>query len=105
MVRPGPAFYFTGPDGALAGFDVELAQRFAAEKKLSLRFMLADSAAQVLTAVANEEAHIGAGGLYRPLSLPPTPTPIPPAAAATATTEASVPEVAWTTNVVPPNPC
>ena len=104
MVRPGPAFYFTGPDGALAGFDVELARRFAAEKKLSLRFMLADSAAQVLTAVANEEAHIGAGGLYRPLSLPPTTTPVPPTAEATATPKGAVPEVAWTTNVTSSEP-
>ena len=69
LVRPGPAFYFTGPDGALTGFDVDLARRFAAEKKLSLRFALADSAAQVISAIANEEAHIGAGGLYRPLAL------------------------------------
>ena len=104
MVRPGPAFYFTGPDGALTGFDVELAQRFAAENKLALRFTLADSAAQVLTAIVNEEAHIGAGGLYRPLSLPRTPTAIAPAEAARASTEATVHDVAWTANVASSEP-
>ena len=26
LVRPGPAFYFPGPDGALTGFDVDLAR-------------------------------------------------------------------------------
>jgi membrane-bound lytic murein transglycosylase F len=99
MVRPGPAFYFTGPDGALTGFDVELARKFATEKKLALRFTLADTAAQVLAAVANEEAHIGAGGLYRPLSLARTPTAIAPAEAGTPSTAATVPDVAWTSHV------
>ena len=68
LVRPGPAFYFPGPDGNLTGFDVDLARQFAAEKKLPLRFALADSAAQVIAAIAKGEAHIGAGGLYRPPS-------------------------------------
>ena len=104
IVRPGPAFYFTGPDGALTGFDVDLARRFAAEKKLSLRFTLADSAAQVLTAVANEEAHIGVGGLYRPLSLPAAPSAIKPAEAGAASTEARVPDVTWTTHVASSEP-
>ena len=69
LVRPGPAFFFTGPDGALTGFDVDLARRFAAEKNLTLRFAQADTAAQVIAAIAKEEAHIGVGGLYRPLAL------------------------------------
>ena len=104
MVRPSAAFYFTGPDGALAGLDVDLARRFAAEKKLPLRFTLADSAAQVLAAVANEEAHIGAGGLYRPLSLPRMPAPIAPAEAGTASPGTGVPDVAWTTQVASSEP-
>jgi hypothetical protein len=104
MVRPGPAFYFTGPDGALAGLEVDLARRFAAENKLPLRFMLADSAAQVLAGVANEEAHIGAGGLYRPLSLPRTPAPIAAAEAGTASTGPTVPDVKWTAQVASSEP-
>jgi membrane-bound lytic murein transglycosylase F len=68
LIRPGPAFYFPGPDGTLAGFDVDLVRQFAAEKKLPLKFALADSAAQVIAAIAKGEAHIGAGGLYRPLA-------------------------------------
>ncbi|MEO8302832.1 MAG: membrane-bound lytic murein transglycosylase MltF [Betaproteobacteria bacterium] len=66
LIRPGPVVYFPGPDGALAGLDVELARKFATEKHLPLRFILADSAAAVIAAVAKGEAHIGAGGLYRP---------------------------------------
>jgi membrane-bound lytic murein transglycosylase F len=66
LIRPGPAVYYPGPDGAAAGFDVDLARQFAADKRLPLRFVLADSAAQVVTAIARGEAHIGAGGLYRP---------------------------------------
>ena len=66
LIRPGPVVYFPGPDGALAGFDVELARQFAADQKLLLRFALADSTAQVMNAIAKGEAHIGAGGLYRP---------------------------------------
>ncbi len=68
LIRPGPVVYFTDPDGALAGFDVDLARQFAAEKKLPLRFALAESATEVIAAIARGEAHIGAGGLYRPLS-------------------------------------
>ena len=103
MVRPGPAFYFTGPEGALTGFDVDLVRRFAAEKKLVLRFTVADTAAQVLTAVANEEAHIGAGGLYRPLALLRKPTAAAPAEAGTAS-QAPVADVAWTTRVASSEP-
>ena len=66
LIRPGPIAYFLDPDGTLAGFDVELARMFAAEKKLPLRFVLTDSTAQVMAAIANGEATIGAGGLYRP---------------------------------------
>jgi membrane-bound lytic murein transglycosylase F len=66
LVRPGPVVYFPGPDGALAGLDVELARKFATEKMLPLRFVLADTGAAVIAAVARGEAHIGAGGLFRP---------------------------------------
>ena len=103
LVRPGPAFYFPGPDGNLTGFDVDLARRFAAEKKLPLRFALADSAAQVIAAVASGEAHIGAGGLYRPPSL--AETAAAPAAKTAEPTPGEAPANAlWTTGIASAQP-
>jgi len=99
LVHPGPVVYFPGPDGALTGFDVDLARQFAAEKKVALRFTIADTAAEVIAAVARGDAHIGAGGLFRPL---PVPVPragnsvAPPRAAERETGDAS-PDVLWTT--------
>lgn len=86
MIRPGPAVYFPGPDGTLAGFDADLARRFAAEQKLPVRFVTADSTAQLIAAVARGQAHIGAGGLLRPRQSAPrvasaATTPAPPPAA------------------------
>jgi membrane-bound lytic murein transglycosylase F len=66
IVRPGPVVYYPGPNGTLAGLDVDLAREFAMEKRIPLRFVLADSAAAVIAAVANGDAHFGAGGLFRP---------------------------------------
>ena len=66
IVRPGPVVYYPGPNGTLAGLDVDLARAFATEKKIPLRFILADSAAAVIAAVAKGDAHFGAGGLFRP---------------------------------------
>ena len=66
IVRPGPAVYYPGPNGTLAGLDVELVREFATDKKMPLRFVLADSAAAVIAAVASGTAHLGAGGLFRP---------------------------------------
>lgn len=66
MIRPGPVVYFSGPDGALVGFDADLARRFAAEQKLPVRFVTAESSAQMTAAIARGQAHIGAGGLLRP---------------------------------------
>jgi membrane-bound lytic murein transglycosylase F len=72
LVRPGPGMYYPGPDGEAAGFDTALARLFAAEKKLPVRFVTADSDVHLLEAVARGEAHIGAGGLYRPVASPAT---------------------------------
>ena len=104
LIRPGPAFYFPGPDGTLAGFDVDLARQFAAEKKLPLRFALAGSAAQVIAAIANGEAHIGAGGLYRPLaSANAGKSATPPAAPAPGAREEAT-DVTWTTGLASAQP-
>jgi len=68
IVRPGTVVYDPGPNGTLAGLDVDLAREFASERKIPLRFIVADSAAAVLAAVAKGDAHLGAGGLFRPQS-------------------------------------
>ncbi len=104
LIRPGPAYYFPGPDGALTGFDVDLARLFAAEKKVPLKFALADSPAQVIAAIAKGEAHIGAGGLYRPLpSAVAAKSTVSVAAPAPATGE-PLPKVLWTTGIASTEP-
>ena len=104
LIRPGPAFYFPGPDGTLAGFDVDLARQFAAEKKLPLKFALADSAAQVIAAIAKGEAHIGAGGLYRPLASPNAGTTAAPAAAPAPGARQEAADLTWTTGFATAQP-
>ncbi len=102
LIRPGPAVYFPSPDGNLTGFDVELARQFAAEKKLPLRFALADSAAQVIADVAAGAAHMGAGGLIRPPAPVGTGKAIKPSG-----TDASSPAdeaVLWTTALASTQP-
>lgn len=103
LVRPGPVVHFTGPDGALEGFDVDLARQFAAEKKLPLRFVTADTGAEVMARIARGSAHIGAGGLFRPLPAAtgadraaPTATPGGRHAAKPAAVADAAPEVLWT---------
>jgi len=104
LIRPGPVVYFPGPDGTLAGFDVDLARRFAAEKKLPLRFTLADSTAQMTTAISRGEAHIGAGGLYRPLPAPSTGKPAAPPPGSPGSADAKAPAVLWTTGLATVEP-
>jgi membrane-bound lytic murein transglycosylase F len=97
LIRPGPVVYFPGPDGTLAGLDVELARKFAAEKNLPLRFILADSAAAVVAAIAKGQAHIGAGGLYRPLPPPRAVRPAEKTSVPAGSSDGAFPEVSWTT--------
>ena len=104
LIRPGPAFYFPGPDGALAGFDVDLARQFAAAKKLPLKFALADSAAEVIAAIANGEAHIGAGGLYRPLAEVEARTSVATPDAIAHGAGKPSPDVSWTTGLASVEP-
>ena len=66
LIRPGPAVYFPGPDGRFDGLDAELLRRYAAEKKLPLRFVAIDDADSLLTMLGNGDGHVGAGGLLRP---------------------------------------
>ena len=66
IARPGPTTWFVGPDGAPAGFDHDLLEQFALEHRWQLRPVTADNATDLLAKIAAGEAHIGAGGLYRP---------------------------------------
>ena len=103
IVRPGPAVYDPGPNGTLAGLEVDLVREFAMEKKMPLRFVLADSAAAVIAAVAGGAAHFGAGGMFRPQ--PRTAVVGPAIRYAGVTGAASAePEVAWTSAIATAEP-
>jgi len=99
LIRPGPLFYFTSPDDSLTGFDVDLLRQFAAEKKITLRFVIAESTAQVIAAIAKGEAHVGAGGLYRPVPAPAAGQPAPAGDAG-----GGLPAVLWTSGYVSAEP-
>jgi membrane-bound lytic murein transglycosylase F len=99
LMRPGAATWFVGPEGAPAGFDVDLIRRFADEQKLPLRLIVAESATAMAASIARGKAHVGAGGIFRPrpVAAPKAsarkgtaePTIAPPAAGSTATTAGS----------------
>jgi membrane-bound lytic murein transglycosylase F len=65
-IRPGPTTWFINPDGDAAGLDRDLAALFAKQSGLTLKVIAADNPAQALSAGANGEATVAAGGLYRP---------------------------------------
>lgn len=65
-VRAGPAGWTLGPDGKPHGFEHDLIVAFAGERKLPLIIKPVESAAALSAALANGEAHVGIGGLYRP---------------------------------------
>jgi membrane-bound lytic murein transglycosylase MltF len=94
LVLPGPIVYFPGPDGVAVGFDADLVRLYAKEKKLPLRFVTADSPAELLDAIAKAQVHIGAGGLFRPMPAPAAPKTQRPTVSGT--TDGSGPDVLWT---------
>jgi len=65
-VRASPACWAAGPDGNPQGLEHDLLQKFAAESKLPLVVVPVASASALAAKVANGEAHLGLGGLYRP---------------------------------------
>jgi membrane-bound lytic murein transglycosylase F len=96
LVRPGPVVYFPGIDGNIEGLDADLARLYAAQRKMTLRFVAIDTAAELLSALGSGEAHIGMGGMLRPLA-----DAKPRAASAAAIPPAdgvsvAAPDVAWT---------
>ena len=102
IVRPGPVVFYPGPNGTLAGLDVDLVREFAMEKKMPLRFVLADSAAAVIAAVAGGTAHFGAGGLFRPQPRADGGAPAHHGGVTGAAT--AEPEVAWTSGIAAAEP-
>ena len=66
LMRPGAATWFVGPEGAPAGFDVDLIRRFADEQRLPLRLVVAESATALTAGISRAKAHVGAGGIFRP---------------------------------------
>jgi membrane-bound lytic murein transglycosylase F len=102
IVRPGPVVYYPGANGTLAGLDVDLVREFATEKKMPLRFVLADSAAAVIAAVAGGTAHLGAGGLFRPQPRTAVDASAPGKQGANAAT--AQPDVTWTTGFAAAEP-
>jgi membrane-bound lytic murein transglycosylase F len=65
-MRPGPTTWFSGADGDAAGLDRDLGELFAAEVGLALKIMPVANPAQLIAAISSGEAHVGAGGFYKP---------------------------------------
>ena len=86
VVRPGPGSWFPGPDGAPQGLDHDLIDRFARERKLPLTVVTVSDATALIDRVVAGEAHIGIGGLFRPLE----------ARAANADPQRTHPPLMWT---------
>src|SRR5512143_656684 len=80
LVRPGPVVYFPGPDGSIQGLDADLLRLYAAERKLTLRFVAIDNVADLLAALGSGDAHLGAGGLLRSATDGHRDAPVPAAA-------------------------
>ncbi len=102
VVRPGPIDYFPGPDGSMVGIEADLARMFALERKLRLRFVTVDTPAEIFATLGRGEAHIGAGGLLRPLAMkPPRPVSVsaPAPAASTVPAVEPAPVVLWTSGM------
>ena len=68
IVRPGPATWFTAPNGQASGFDHDLLTRFARERGVPLNVTFADGAAMLLQKLGDGEAQLGAGGLFQAAS-------------------------------------
>lgn len=68
IVRPGPATWFTGPNGETTGFDHDLLTRFARERGVPLNVTFADGAAALLMKIGRGGAQLGAGGLFQAAS-------------------------------------
>ncbi|HVF63717.1 MAG TPA: membrane-bound lytic murein transglycosylase MltF [Casimicrobiaceae bacterium] len=65
-LRAGPGSWLPGPDGVPHGFEHDLIVAFAAEHKLPLITVRVPNADTLAAKIADGEAHVGIGGLYRP---------------------------------------
>ena len=61
--RYGPTTYYKDSNGKEAGFEYELAKRFADGLGVKLRLVIANSTDEVLQAVANHQVHFATAGL------------------------------------------
>jgi membrane-bound lytic murein transglycosylase F len=61
VTRNSPTTYFLDADGKPSGFEFDLVNRFAEARGWTVRFVLAESMAQLLETVAQGQAHIAAG--------------------------------------------
>ena len=71
VVRPGPATWFSAPNGRVSGFDHDLLTRFARERGVPLNVTFADSAGALLARVGTGAAQRGAGELFQAASARP----------------------------------
>jgi membrane-bound lytic murein transglycosylase F len=65
-VRSSPASWQAGPDGRPHGLEHDLVHALAAELKRPLIVLPVASAAELASRVADGEAHLGLGAIYRP---------------------------------------
>ncbi|TSA20217.1 MAG: hypothetical protein D4R70_05885, partial [Betaproteobacteria bacterium] len=59
----GPTTYFLDAEDTPAGFEYDLVEAFARQQGWSLRFVVADSLADLNTRMARSEAHLAAAAL------------------------------------------
>jgi membrane-bound lytic murein transglycosylase F len=62
VTRNSPTTYYEGPEG-IKGLEYDLVQLFAEQLKVKVRFVLADSLADIFAMVTDGSAHIAAAGL------------------------------------------
>ncbi|MBL4766277.1 MAG: membrane-bound lytic murein transglycosylase MltF [Rhodobacteraceae bacterium] len=63
VTRNSPTTYYLGRDDEPVGFEVDLARDFAATLGVSVTFLPVDSVPEILSMMADGEAHIAAAGL------------------------------------------
>jgi membrane-bound lytic murein transglycosylase F len=63
ILSGGPTTYYKDSSGREAGFEYELAKRFADELDVTLRLVIVNSTNEILQAVTNHQVHFAAAGL------------------------------------------
>lgn len=63
VTRNSPTTYYLGRDGTAEGFEVDLAESFAAALDVDVQFLPVDSVPEIFEAIEDGRAHIAAAGL------------------------------------------